>query len=74
MRPTVYVANRCHQCDLIKRFVQKSGLDADIYDMDLSNKKPPIDIFAYPALFVDSKLMAYREDIITNFKNQLVNK
>jgi hypothetical protein len=69
MRPIVYVANRYHQCDLVKTFVQKSGLDADIYNVYFSNKKPPIDVFVYPVLFVDSKLMAYEDDIITYFEN-----
>jgi len=58
----------------VKKFVKKSGVDADIYNVDLSSKKPPIDVFVYPALFVDSKLMAYGEDIIAYFENKLANK
>lgn len=74
MRPTIYLANRCHQCDLVKTYVKKSGVDADIYNVDLTNKKPPIDVFVYPALFVDCNLVAYGEDIITYFENQLAKK
>lgn len=74
MRPTVYLANRCHQCDLVQKFIKKSGVDVDIYNVDLSNKKPPIDVFVYPALFVNSKLMAYGEDIIAYFKSELLKK
>lgn len=74
MKPTIYLANRCHQCEMVKTFVEKSGVDADIYNVDVTNKKPPVDVFVYPALFVDSKLIAYGEDIITYFKNQLVKK
>ena len=72
MKPVVFLANRCHQCDLVKSYVKKSGVDADIYNVDLTSKKPPIDVFVYPALFVDSKLIAYGEDIITYFENQIV--
>ncbi len=74
MRPTIYLANWCHQCALVKDFVKKSGVDADIYNVDMSNQKPPIDVFVYPALFVDSKLVAYGEDIIAYFENRLANK
>lgn len=74
MRPTIYLANRCHQCDLVKTYVKKSGVDADIYNVDLTNKKPPIDVFVYPALFMGSNLVAYGEDIITYFENQLAKK
>ena len=73
MRPAIYVANRCHQCGLVKDFVKNSGVDTDIYNVDLSTAKPPIDIFIYPALFVDSKLIAYGEDIISYFEEQIKN-
>ncbi len=73
MKPTIYVANRCHQCGLVKDFVKRSGVETDIYNVDLSAAKPPMQIFIYPALFVDSKLIAYGEDIISYFKEQLIN-
>ncbi len=73
MKPTIYVANRCHQCGMVKDFVKKSGIDTNIYNVDLSTAQPPIDIFVYPALFIDSKLVAYGEDIIAYFQNQLIN-
>ncbi len=73
MKPTIYVANRCHQCGLVKDFVKKSGIETDIYNVDLTNEKPPMDIFIYPALFVDAKLVAYGEDIISYFEKELIN-
>ncbi len=74
MSAVVYVANRCHQCALVKDFVKESSIKADVYNVDLTNKKPPIDVFVYPALFVGPKLIAYGEDIITYFKNQIAEK
>ncbi|MGB0369170.1 MAG: glutaredoxin domain-containing protein [Flavobacteriales bacterium] len=73
MKPIIYVANRCHQCAMVKDFVKKSGVDTDIYNVDLSTAKPPIDIFVYPALFMESKLVAYGEDIIDYFEKELIN-
>ena len=72
MRPTIYVANKCHQCKMVKDFVLNSGVETDIFNVDLSSAKPPIDIFVYPALFVDKKLIAYGEDIIDYFEKQLI--
>ncbi|MCF8276851.1 MAG: hypothetical protein K9J17_08960 [Flavobacteriales bacterium] len=71
MKPVIYVANWCHQCGLVKDFVRSSGIDADIYNVDLQHVQPPHDIFVYPALFVDTTLMAYGEDIIDYLKLNL---
>ena len=73
MKPVIYIANRCHQCGLVKDYVKTSGVDTDIYNVDLQSIKPPIDIFIYPALFIDSKLVAYGEDIISYFKERISN-
>ena len=72
MRPTIYIANRCYQCKMVKDFVRNSGVETDIFNVDLSSAEPPIDIFVYPALFVDKKLIAYGEDIIDYFEKQLI--
>ncbi|MFC2175775.1 glutaredoxin domain-containing protein [Bacteroidota bacterium] len=73
MKPVVYISNRCHQCGMVKKFVKEFGIDAKIYNVDLRNAKPPVDIFVYPALFVDEQLVAYGEDIIAYFKERLLN-
>lgn len=74
MKPIIYVANGCHQCGLVKNYITKSGVDVDIYNVDLTTKTPPISVFVYPALFVDSKLIAYGEDIIDYFEKRLLKK
>lgn len=73
MKPVIYIANRCHQCSMVKDFVRKSGVETDIYNVDLQHVVPPMDIFVYPALFIDSKLVAYGEDIISFYENKLIN-
>ena len=58
-----------HQCAMVKDFVKNSGVKTDIFNVDLSGAKPPVDTFVYPALFVDSKLIAYGEAIINTLKD-----
>lgn len=73
MRPVIYIANRCHQCGMVKDFVKNSGVETDIHNVDLSNAMPPKDIFVYPVLFIGSDLIAYGEDIISYYKNKLIH-
>lgn len=73
MKPVVYIANKCHQCGMVKEFVSQSGVETDIHNVDLSLAVPPKDIFVYPALFIGTDLVAYGEDIITYYKDKLIN-
>lgn len=73
MKPVIYIANRCHQCGMVKDFVKKSGVDTDIHNVDLTTAVPPKDIFVYPALFIGTELVAYGEDIIKYYQNKLIN-
>ena len=73
MKPVIYIANNCHQCGMVKEFVRKSGVDTDIYNVDLQNAVPPMDVFVYPALFIDLTLVAYGEDIISYYEKKLMN-
>lgn len=68
MKPVVYVANNCHQCGLVKDFIKRSGSEADIYNVDMQMVSPHMDIFVYPALFVNARLVADGEDIIDYFE------
>ncbi|MBL4586264.1 MAG: hypothetical protein JKX84_04295 [Flavobacteriales bacterium] len=58
---------------MVKGFVKKSGVETDIFNVDLQNVKPPTDIFVYPALFMGEELVAYGEDIIAYFKEKLMS-
>lgn len=73
MRPVIYIANRCHQCGMVKDFVKKSGVETDIHNVDLTTAVPPKEVFVYPALFIGTDLIAYGEDIISYYQNKLIN-
>jgi glutaredoxin len=73
MKPVLYLANNCHQCALVKAFVEESGVDTDIHNVDLSTAQPPKEVFVYPVLFIGANLTAYGEDIIDYYKKKLIN-
>jgi glutaredoxin len=73
MKPVIYVANRCHQCEMVKEFAIKSGVTTDIHNVDMTVATPPKDVFVYPALFIGEELIAYGEDIIDYYKKNLIN-
>ena len=58
---------------MVTDYVKKSGIETEIYNVDLQNVRPPINIFVYPALFMDAELVAYGEDIIAYFEERLMN-
>jgi len=72
MKPVVYTAENCHQCQMVKDFVENSRVETEIKNVDHQNEVPPKDIFVYPALFIGSELVAYGEDIIKYYKNKLI--
>lgn len=72
MRPVIYTANGCHQCQMVKDFVKRTGVETDIYNVDLQHAVPPKEIFVYPALFIGTDLIAYGEDIVDYYKNELI--
>lgn len=74
MKPVVYVANKCHQCGLVKDFVKTCGVETDIYNVDESSAVPPKDVFVYPVLFLGNDLIAYGEDIISYYRDKLIKK
>lgn len=72
MTPVIYTANRCHQCLMVKEFVRNTGVETDIFNVDLQEVTPPEEIFVYPALFIGTNLIAYGEDIVDYYKNKLI--
>jgi glutaredoxin len=72
MKPVIYVANKCHQCGMVKSFVNKSGVETSIHNVDLSTSIPPKEVFVYPVLFLGEELIAYGEDIIDYYKKNLI--
>ncbi len=70
MSYTLYIGENCHQCSDVLEFINESNVIIEVINTDLTNQKPPISLFAYPALFEDEILLCYGSDI----KNYLSKK
>ena len=69
MRYVVFVGTNCHDCHLVKEFLDAENIEASIENIDTPNGvKPPHDVYALPALFIEGKLIAYGVDIIEKIK------
>jgi hypothetical protein len=66
----LYIAENCHQCALVSKWV-KENTEVSILNVDLDGVKPPIPTFIFPALFQNDGLKAYGEDIIPILKRNL---
>ena len=60
---TLYVGENCHQCADVIYFMNENKVEYTAINVDLTDKKPPIKLFAYPALFRDETLICYGSDI-----------
>lgn len=63
MTYTLYVGENCHQCADIIHFLNEKKIDYTAVNVDLTDKPPPIKLFAFPALFGDESLICYGSDI-----------
>lgn len=68
MAYTLYIGENCHQCDDVVSFLENEKIEFRKVNVDLSNEKPPIKLFAFPALFKDGILIKYGSDIMNYFK------
>ena len=59
----LYVGENCHQCADVLRFISDFGIEVKVINVDLTDQKPPIDLFAFPALFEEKILLCYGSDI-----------
>jgi len=60
---TLFTANNCTQCAQVETFLTKNNLVFRKVNVDTSKERPPIQIFAFPALFIGKKLLGYGTDI-----------
>lgn len=67
MKRILYIADNCHQCDMVSDWV-RNNTDIAIINLDHDEHDPPISIFIFPALFENNELKAYGEDIIGALK------
>lgn len=68
MKYKLYVGENCHQCQDVINGIKDRNIEIDIMNVDLDGEKPPIDVFAYPALFKGEILLRYGSDILDYFK------
>ena len=73
MTYTLYVGENCHQCQTVIDFLQREGVEYTKVNVDLDQEKPPIELFAFPALFLNQELIKYGTDIITYFNKKSHN-
>jgi hypothetical protein len=64
----IYIAEDCHQCQEVIDGINELDLEINFINVDLEDKKPPIDVFAFPALFKGDVLLRYGSDIIEYLK------
>ncbi len=60
---TLFTANNCHQCTQVETFLTKNNVVFRKVNVDVSEERPPIQIFAFPALFIGEQLLGYGTDI-----------
>jgi len=70
MRYTLYVGENCHQCADVLEFMESEQIEFEKINVDHTDKKPPIPLFAFPALFENEELMCYGSDIINYLKKK----
>lgn len=70
MSYTLFVAENCHQCAEIIKYLDNKSLDCRKVNVDKDDEKPPVIIFAFPALFENDELIGYGSDIINYFDKQ----
>ena len=65
---TLYVAENCHQCQEVVDGLKEMNIELQINNVDTGDPQPPIDVFAFPALFKDDILLRYGSDILTYYQ------
>ncbi len=68
MSYTLYTGNNCTQCKAVIDFLIAQGVSYEEVNIDEGDKKPPVKLFIFPALFKNNTLIAYGVDIIDALK------
>jgi glutaredoxin len=66
----VYVSNHCAGCKTVMNFLSESQIDCQVINVDNNNVPVPENIFIFPALFKQEKLIAYGDDIINHLSKR----
>lgn len=68
---TIYLADDCHQCQVVSDYISNSGLTIEVVKLT-GKAMEESGLFVFPAMKQGDKVVAYGEDIIPrleNFKN-----
>lgn len=66
----LFVGDNCHECQYVVEQLNSMKVDYEMFNIDHSEKKPPIKIFTLPAIFDGKELLAYGSDIVSYLKNK----
>lgn len=69
MNYILYTGNNCHQCKEVIDFLTARNISYREVNIDEHTQSPPINLFIFPALFLDDTLIAYGIDILNVFKS-----
>tara|TARA_R110000868_G_scaffold168981_1_gene403844 strand:- start:612 stop:833 length:222 start_codon:yes stop_codon:yes gene_type:complete len=67
---TLFTAENCTQCAQVETFLTNNKVAFRKVNVDQSPERPPIQIFAFPALFSGDELLGYGTDIINYVKKK----
>ena len=60
---TLFVGDNCHQCAEVVSYMEINNIDFKKVNVDHSDERPPLQVFAFPVLFEEKTLIAYGTDI-----------
>ncbi|MGD1847770.1 MAG: hypothetical protein ACFB10_20450 [Salibacteraceae bacterium] len=60
----MYISNHCPSCKVVAEYINTNSLACKVVNVDSQSESPPVDLWVFPALFEDKRLLAYGDDII----------
>lgn len=73
MKYNLYIGKECHECQTVVEFMKVNQIDFRKIHVHKGGEAPPIEIFIFPALFVEDRLIAYGTDIVNYLEKKLDN-
>ncbi len=70
---TPFTGDNCHQCSHVITYMEKRKIEFRLVNIDQSGEEPPVQIFAFPALFEGNELIGYGTDIKEYFAKKIPN-
>jgi len=64
MEYTLYIGKKCHQCQDMIEFLRVNKVSFRTVHVQKDKERPPIDLFIFPALMHDDRLLCYGTDIV----------